>query len=178
RALAKSPDERQETCAAFVEELEEAARRIGASQLPTPPALASDGVRVLVFAPSDDVRTTIVPVLGRALRRFGSAVEIECVERESDFVRAFGRSRADIVIVDDDAPGRRADALVAGLRHAQGGRDAEVLLLGGNRSAARLDELGARELPRPLSSQVLGVALARMGDRIVERRARADRREP
>ncbi|HEY8079222.1 MAG TPA: serine/threonine-protein kinase, partial [Labilithrix sp.] len=67
RALAKSPDERQETCAAFVEELEEAARRIGASQLPTPPpAPASDGVRVLVFAPNDDVRTTIVPVLGRA----------------------------------------------------------------------------------------------------------------
>jgi len=147
--------------------------------MPTPPASASDGVRVLILASKDDdARTTIVPVLGRALRHFGSGVEIECVERESDLVRAFARSRADIVIVDDDAPGLRADAAVAGLRHAHGGRDVEVLLLGGNRSAARLDELGARELPRPLSSHILGVALARMGDRIAERRARAHRREP
>jgi serine/threonine-protein kinase len=170
RALAKTPEDRQATCAAFVAELEEA-WRVESNTLPTsswPPA--ADRIRVLVLASGDHVRDQIEPALGRALRPFGSVVQVERVARGVDLVRAFARSRADIVVVDDDVAGAQADAVVEGLRHGPGGRTAEVLVLGGNRSAARLDELGVRELPKPLNPHVLCVALGRMGSRIAERR--------
>jgi serine/threonine-protein kinase len=167
-ALAKAPEQRQRSCTAFVEELDEALRRAD-HRLPTPPPEApTDGVRVLVLASRDQMRTQIAPTLARALRGFGT--EIECVERAIDLARAFARSVADIIVIDDAVAGHRTEALVEGLRHAPGGRYAEVLLLGGDRSQARLDEIGARELPKPLNTHVLGVALGRMASRIAERR--------
>jgi serine/threonine protein kinase len=158
RALAKAPEDRHDDCEAFVDDLLRAAQR-------------QDGVRILVLARDDD-RKTIVPVLTRTLRVAGSGLEIECVSSERDLAAAFARSRADIVMIDDDAAGRRADALAQGLRYAPGGRAAEIVVIGGNRSAARLEETGARELPKPLNTHVLAVLVAQMGARIVERRVR------
>jgi serine/threonine protein kinase len=158
RALAKDPEDRQDDCGAFVDDLLRAAQR-------------QDGARVLVLA-RDDVRKSIVPILARALRVAGNGLEIECVSSERELASAFARSRADIVIIDDDAAPRRAESLAEGLRYAPGGRAAEILVLGGNRSAARLEEIGARELPKPLNTHVLGVVVGQMGARVAERRVR------
>lgn len=126
-------------------------------------------LRVLVLARRHDARAHVLPVVYRALYDVGRRLDVECFDHAADLLRAFGDAPADIVIVEDDLVAGRADVLVDNLRCAAGGRAAQVLVLGGERCSARLEELGACDLPAPLDVDFVGLALSAMGARVVAR---------
>lgn len=164
RALSKRPEDRYDRCETFVDALTEAALASGRR--------APRRIRVMLLTSDEHTRMRVETVAQRALRSSGDRVQIERLDTALDLANAFGREAADVVLVDDASASGDTEALVEGLRHAPRGHEAEVLVLNVVTSSPRLADLGARELPRPLHTHVLGLALARVGARLAERHLR------
>jgi len=87
---------------------------------------------------------------------------IECFTAASDLVSAFERAPAQIVILDEDASASPPATVIHALRKLERGARAEVIVLSrswSGTSPSGLAELGARELPKPISAAVLSAML-------------------
>lgn len=180
RALAKSPDDRQRSCGAFVAELRAAAERIGKRSVtpltlaPAPDAPREKPLRVVVLEADDALRRQIVRVVDRTLRATGDDVEIEHVLSAAELGTACMREAPDLVVLDEETTNGATAGLVRALGERVGGDDGapEVLVLRRSFGAPSSNRavLRAVELPKPLNAHVLASVLSKMAARIVERR--------
>jgi serine/threonine protein kinase len=169
RALAKSPEYRHESCAAFVAELEAAAAILrGAAsrkRFSKPPrASRPDALRVYVYEPDEALARRITAVADRAL----DTPILGTFTAASDLVSAFEGLPADVVIIDDEHSASPAMTVVNALRKLERGAKAEVIVLSRAYGSSALAELGVRELPKPVSMQVLESVLGKAAARIAE----------
>jgi serine/threonine-protein kinase len=167
RALAKAPEDRHPTCAAFMEALDAAASE--ALRLPSSPPCTGQQrsfLRVVILERDENLRRHVERVVERALADAAAVVEIEHVECRAELFAAFACQAAHLVIVDDASVSVGMAALVEAIRRAPGGLEAEVLVLSRDLATdARLVELGTRQLPKPLNLNALTAVVGRMGAR-------------
>lgn len=171
RALAKSPEYRYESCTAFVAELEsaEASVRGPASRRRLPkPARSNrpDALRLYLYEPDEALARRITTVADRAL----STPNLGVFTAASDLVSAFERTPADVVIIDDEHSATPTLTVVTALRKLKRGDAAEVIVLSRAYGESALAALGVRELPKPVSLQVLESVLGKAAARIAESR--------
>lgn len=172
RALAKSPEYRQESCAAFVTELEAAAAilrgPLSRRRFSKPPRSSNrpDALRFYVYEPDEALARRIAAVADRAL----STPNLGTFTAASDLVAAFERLPADAVVIDDEHSASPTMTVVNALRRLPGGDRAEVIVLSRNYGSSALASLGVRELPKPVSMQVLESVLGKVAARIAESR--------
>lgn len=164
RALSKTPAERQESCAAFLADLDAGLREITMPRSRRPPrASKPDAIRVFLLEKDDNLaraltRTADRTLDGPALERFTSA---------SDLLMAFERVPAEIVILDEESSTSPLATIVNAIRRAPRGATVPILVLSRNyKGASALAALGARELPKPVNVHVLGSALADARDQV------------
>ncbi|MBX3187363.1 MAG: serine/threonine protein kinase [Labilithrix sp.] len=173
RAMAKAPADRYATCDAFLHALDAAADalRPRESGVIRRGAANAERVRVILAQRDGEERRAIARVVERTLRAAGDGVEIESVESGAELLASFARDPADVAIIDDDSvPASRVD-LIEPLRRASGGSRAELLLLVEEESCARdLEELRARQLPKPLNMNALAIVIGTIGRLTAQRR--------
>lgn len=171
RALAKSPEYRHETCTAFVAELEAAAAllRGPASRkrgTPAPRSIRPDALRLYLYEPDEALARRIATVADRAL----STPKTSTFTAVADLVSTFERTPADVIVIDDEHAASRAMTVVNALRKLEGGQAAEVVVLSRAYGESALAALGVRELPKPVSMQVLESVLGKAAARIADSR--------
>jgi serine/threonine-protein kinase len=182
RALAKDPRDRYGACEDFIAEFDEAVRRLpsapGAKRsiLPTLPAPApyvpvAPVLRILVLKRDGALRRELIRSVESTLRAAGDEIEIESVDSSQQFVQAFARRRADIIVIDDDDALQRAGCLVDGVRATALGSFAEIAVISTS-SSSELASRCVREVPKPVNTHVLRAVIAKMSHRIAERRLR------
>lgn len=180
RALAKRAGERHESCRAFLDELDAAARDFHAKGLAQQTrvtisdlAPATPVVRAVVLQRSDGLRRNVIRVLTATLGAAGDRVAVECVGSEWALMQSLERRAADIVLIDDDEVVGRTAQIGEAVRRMPDGGAAEIIVLARDVSDAwsRLGRHDAVGVPKPVSMQVLRSVVARLGRRIVERRA-------
>ncbi len=173
-ALAKAPEARYPTCAAFVDALDAAA----ASVVAPPPCTArrlssapSSAIRVLFLGPRDGLRRHVEGVVMRTLRAPGDDVILEGVESRAQLFAALAREPADIVLLEETVEGE-SEEIASVVRGAEQCAHTEVLAFLGElaRDSSRLDALGVRVLPAPVSLRAVEMVLSRMGLRVAQTR--------
>jgi eukaryotic-like serine/threonine-protein kinase len=168
RALAKAPEDRYPSCAAFMEALDQAA--VVALDLPSSPPRPSSpppALRVVLLQHDHNLRRHVERVVERTLRSHATVVDIERVECRAELFAALARGAAHVVIVDDESVKIDIEALTESIRRAPGGVSAELLVVARQIApdSARLVELGTRQLPKPLNMNALAMVVGRMGAR-------------
>lgn len=164
RALAKEPQDRHSSVAAFLAELEFAARSI----LARPPQVSHsprgsspDSLRVFVLESDEGTARKLTTAIDRALAR----PRLDVFPTPAALVEAFFTSPADVVILDaDSSPGPLA-SIVNAIRGLSFGHLVEFVALSRNWEASDLASLGVRELPKPFNLVVIESALRKAGDR-------------
>jgi len=175
RALAKSPNNRQRDCAELVEQLDKAARKIGATvPLSAPAGELASRLRMVIWERDAAFLRQLVRVADATLRASGDVVEIECVSTAEELFEAVGRDAVDVLIIDDESAGGTTECVIAGLRSMAATAEVEVIVLNRDWSAdpRRLIPLRACELPKPINQHVLRSVLAKSGARVAQRRSR------
>jgi len=176
RALAKDPAKRHDSATAFVDELDEAVRRLGRRPPPSAPkpkiVPSTPPIRVLVFEGDETLRRQVVQIVERVLRGAGDAVAIECASSASEFASVVDGTAPDLVVIDDASAEGAIAALLDMIRTDVA---PEVLVLRESFEHLGRDGLRVRELPKPLNAQVLASVVSKMAVRIVERRASPSR---
>lgn len=174
RALAKSPRDRQPSCAVFLEELEGAAAKITRrTSVPVAAPPPRHTLRVVLLEHHDGLRRQLLRVADRTLRATGDGVEIEHAASAAELGSACGREPPAIVIIDEDSVAP-SPAVLRGLVEAAASLAGppEILVL---RSAFAAEPLSpgdraVRELPKPVNAQVLASVLSRMATAVGSRR--------
>src|SRR4029077_19651019 len=81
RAMEKRPEDRYESCVAFLAALDAAAKSAGARPGLAPnPMIHAHRMRSLVLEPNEALRRDVVRIADRVLRAPGDCVEVECVD--------------------------------------------------------------------------------------------------
>lgn len=174
RALAKSPEFRHETCAAFAAELEAAAailrgpasKRSRTSKAPR--SNRADAVRLYLFEPDEALARRITGVADRALAH----PNVSTFTAASDLVDAFERAPADVVIFDDEHSASPSMTIVNAIRKLRGGDIVDIIVLSRAYGSSALSTLGVRELPKPVSMQVVESVLGKVATRIASSKNR------
>jgi eukaryotic-like serine/threonine-protein kinase len=178
RALAKAPEDRYPSCAAFMEALDDAARE--ALLLPSNPPRPSSPpplLRVVLLQRNESLRRHVERIVDRTLRAHATDVEIEHVECRAELFAAFACEAAHLIIVDAESVSVDMETLIEAIRRAPGGVEAELLVLARNvTDSPRLVELGTRQLPKPVNMNALAMVIGRMGARAARTAAGSLRR--
>ena len=169
RALAKSPEYRHESCAQFVAELEAAAAALrgpaSIKRFSKPPrSNRPDALRLYVYEPDEALARRITAVADRAL----STPNVGTFTAASDLVSAFERLPADVIIIDDEHSASPTMTVVNAVRKLRGGDVCHMVVLSRNYGSTALAALGVRELPKPVSMQVLESVLGKIATQIAE----------
>jgi len=166
RALAKAPEYRHASCAELVAELEAAARAVlgpesrrkpKSARAPTP-----DALRVFLFEPDEALARRIGGVADRALAH----PHLLTFTAASDLVASFEAAPADVIIIDDEHSASPTSTVVHALRKLPRGDVTEIIVLTRSYGASALAELRVKELPKPVSLQVLESVLSKTATRI------------
>jgi len=170
-ALSKEPEARQESCEAFLAELESAARKaersFKGSVEPKSMRRVVRIARVVVLA-DDNVARPIERQLDKLLRDQGIMPVCDRASSAADAFAACHASDVRLVILDDERTGEAAVDLVRQLGTIPRAVPVDVVAITRDLAAARasLAPLGVREiLPKPLNSHVMASVLARIVDR-------------
>jgi eukaryotic-like serine/threonine-protein kinase len=171
RALAKTPEYRHESCAEFVAELDAAAAILrgpmSRRRFSKPPrSHRPDALRCYLYEPDEALARRITSVADRAL----STPNLGVFTAASDLVTAFEQLPADVIVIDDEHSASPTMTVVNAIRKLRGGEAVEMIVLSRNYGSSALAALGVRELPKPVSMQVLESVLGKVATRIAERR--------
>jgi eukaryotic-like serine/threonine-protein kinase len=162
RAMAKAPEDRHPSCAAFIADLERAART--PSSRPAP----RETLRVLILERDEAMREQLARIVDQTLRGLHMSAEIEGAWSQIEIARRLVRSGADLVVVDEDSLARheRTDPLEAVI-HDGHGASAEVVVLQRDyfEHPDRLVKLGAHPTPKPINARLVGSLIARLAPR-------------
>jgi eukaryotic-like serine/threonine-protein kinase len=176
RALAKRPDERYQSCAQFAAAFGEAARDVARTDAPRRRTCLRTGrpvIRAVVLQRADGLQRHVLRIFDSVFYISGDAVEVESVTSEREFVAAFARDPADLVLIDDDTTLGRSEILVEALRATPLGVLVEIAVL--ERESSRpmhLGRLNAISVPKPVNMQVLRSVVRKMCIRTAVRKAR------
>lgn len=169
KALAKLPEGRHASCAELIAEIDAAigdrASRVR-SVRPSPPPRRTpspDAVRIFLLERDESLARQIT----RAADRVLGVPAIECFTSAADLVRAFEHQPAEIVVLDEDASVTPPATIIRTLRMLPRGDRAEIVVLSRSWDGSNgLAEFNARELPKPINSQVLSSVLRNAGTRV------------
>lgn len=170
RALAKAPEHRHESVGKLMAEIDEGMREVlepRSSLLraarPDGREPAKDAIRLFLLEGDEGLARQITRAADKAL----DIPAVECFTAASDLVSAFERAPADIIVLDEDASASPLPTVIQALRNLSGGRWAEIVVLSRSwqTGASGLAQQGVRELPKPISMQVLTSVLRSAGAR-------------
>ncbi len=174
RALAKAPDERQESCVAFAKALDAGYEKVvkarAAVATSKTRAMVGPEERVLALVADDALKRRLGKVLEKALEGAGRTPAIEWASSVEEAWEALRRDAARILVIDDADLEPPAPELVANIRRLPGGASTTILVLSRDFAALRaaLASHAVRDvLPKPLNPQMLTAAI----ERIVARRS-------
>ena len=167
RALAKSPEHRPASCSRFISEIDEVLREVieprsgRHSGSPHSRSPRADALRLFLLQGDEGLARQITRAADRAL----GVPAIECFTAASDLVSAFERCAADIIVLDEEASASPAATVVDAIRRF--GRETEIIVLRRSWEAGPSGLAGpaVRELPKPISMQVLGSVLSSAAER-------------
>jgi len=167
RALAKMPEARPSSCAAFIGEVDVAMSEVieprSTLRFRTSSARApsSDAMRLFLLESDDGLARQIARAADRSL-------DVPAIERfiaASDLVSAFERCPADVVVIDEEVLISPCATVVNAIRRLGPATEIVVLSRSWESGASGLAQLGVRELPKPINMQVLASVLRSAGER-------------
>lgn len=173
RALSKDPAARHDSCAAFLDELESAAKKTERALrgFPVEPKSArrlARLARVIVFT-DDAVARGVERNLEKVLRDKGIMPAFERAVSASDAFAAAHASDVRLLVFDDDKVGETAVHVLGQLATIPRSRPLEIVVVARDLASARarLGPLGVTEiLPKPMNAHVLGSVLGRVAERM------------
>lgn len=180
RALAKAPEDRHDSAAAFVAELLDAHQRAEKQRkrdtLAPTSSVRNAGApteKIVVLARDEGLVRQMTRAAGRVIGNAGRNAAVTHVASSEALVEAFSNDPAAIVIIDEEGCESSVGDVVAQLRSMSGGRSVSILVLSREWQLLRptLATMGVRDvLPKPLAIQMFTQAV----ERIVARRSIAD----
>jgi eukaryotic-like serine/threonine-protein kinase len=170
RALAKAPEYRHESVAAFLGEIDVAARQFARTSVSKRPPRMSmpDASRVFVLESDGAIARRLTGAIDRAL----DTPVIEFFAKALDLIEAFIVSPPHVVVLDEESLSTPLPMLAADLRNLPGGANVEIVALRRNwdgAAAGGLAPLGVREIPKPFNLLVVESVLRKAGARAAAR---------